>query len=265
MGQLTGNSMLNRSPVAIYDSVAEQYDRERSTATYEQRLEIYRTLMDEHAPTARRVLDLGCGTGTFTRLLADRGFDVVGLDASREMLRIAVGSERPQGSAAVTFVHGDFIKLPNLGQFDVALTVGEPFNYLKDEAELVHVLRNVAAVLDSPGLLIFDVLSRRSFTRMTKVPHVEEVAGVIRVIKGEAEDDATHINIRERRFSPHGDLWKLVTNVHRHTLFDSDAIRRCASQAGYAGVQLYGIRQGRLQDRFDDELHAWCIAVAWKQ
>jgi SAM-dependent methyltransferase len=72
--------------VAAYDAVAGSYDDEIETNPYNADLEMPGTTALVPAVDGKRVLDAGCGTGTYTEWLRDRGATVVGVDASREML-----------------------------------------------------------------------------------------------------------------------------------------------------------------------------------
>ncbi|NEE05126.1 class I SAM-dependent methyltransferase, partial [Streptomyces sp. SID7499] len=68
---------------------------------------------------ARRVLDIGCGTGVFALLLADRGIDVVGVDPDRASLDVA---RAKPGGHRVRWIHGDAAALPPLRVDLVTLT-----------------------------------------------------------------------------------------------------------------------------------------------
>jgi SAM-dependent methyltransferase len=242
-----------------YDAVADHFDKDRSRETYETILPIYLELLTEHNSGLRRILDLGCGTGILTGMLAENGYEVVGLDLSEKMLQLA----RDRHSS-IPFIQGDFTRLPDLGRFDAAVTSGEPFNYLPDEAALTGTLLEVAAQLDIGGVVLFDLLSRRSFRRMVAKPLIDEPGGVFRVTSAADDSDPSRITITERRFTPHGKLWQQTVSEHRYALFDTAAITRALSVAGFTEITLRGINLQRLQDVFLDDEHAWCLAIARK-
>ena len=102
---------------------------------------------------ARTVLDVGCGTGTFACLLADRGIEVVGVDPAAASLDLA---RAKPGGRRVRWVHGDVTSLPEL-QVDLATmtaNVGQVF--LTDE-EWSATLRGIHAALRPAGHLAFEV------------------------------------------------------------------------------------------------------------
>ena len=113
-------------------------------------LDVYVALAGELG--ARRILDIGCGTGTLACLLAHRGYEVTGVDPARASLAVArakVGAER------VKWVEGDATTLPPR-QVDVATMTGNVAQVFVTDEEWVAVLRAVRAVLAPGGYLVFE-------------------------------------------------------------------------------------------------------------
>jgi ubiquinone/menaquinone biosynthesis C-methylase UbiE len=101
---------------------------------------------------ARSVLDIGCGTGTFACLLADRGVEVTGVDPAAASLDIARGKP---GAQRVTWIHGDGTSLPAL-QVDLATMTGNVSQVFLTDEEWSTTLRGVHAALRPGGHLIFE-------------------------------------------------------------------------------------------------------------
>lgn len=101
------------------------------------------------------VVDLGCGSGILARRLSDEGYDVLGIDISRAMIRLA----RKKAPRA-TFVGGSFLssKLPRR---NVITAIGEVLNYAFDRRNNLRSLegffRRAYNALKPGGLLIFDI------------------------------------------------------------------------------------------------------------
>lgn len=102
--------------------------------------------------SARRVLDLGCGTGTFALLLADRGLDVIGVDPAGASLDIA---RAKPGADRVTWVHGDARTLPP-EQVDLVTMTGNVAQAIAEPADWDATLRQVRQVLRPGGHLVFE-------------------------------------------------------------------------------------------------------------
>ncbi len=101
---------------------------------------------------ARRVLDVGCGTGVFALLLADRGLEVTGLDPAAGSLSVA---QDKHGADRVRWIHGDVIALPPL-QVDVATMTGNVAQAIADPDDWRRTLRGVHSSLRPGGHLIFE-------------------------------------------------------------------------------------------------------------
>ena len=101
---------------------------------------------------ARRVLDLGCGTGTLALLLADRGFDVTGVDPARASLEVA---RAKPGSERITWVESDAQALPG-GSFDLVVMTANVAQAIGDSRAWAAALRSVRDVLAPDGTLAFE-------------------------------------------------------------------------------------------------------------
>ena len=126
--------------VAIYDAL----DPDRSD------LEVYADIVDELG--ADRILDVGCGTGTFALLLADRGKHVVGVDPAAGSL--AVAQAKP-GANRVRWISGDATALPSM-EVDVATMTGNVAQAIVSESDWEKTLRGVFAALRPGGYLVFE-------------------------------------------------------------------------------------------------------------
>jgi SAM-dependent methyltransferase len=137
---------------------------------------------------ARRVLDIGCGTGVFALLLADRGLEVVGVEpagASLEVARAKPGGER------VRWIHGDATSLPPL-QADLATMTANVAQAVADPQAWQGTLQGVRRALRPGGRLVFEtrVPARRAWEdwnreashRVTEIPGVGPVESWVELV-----------------------------------------------------------------------------------
>jgi len=126
--------------VAVYDAL----DPDRSD------LEVYVEIV--HELGAESVLDIGCGTGTFALLLADRGLQVIGVDPAAGSLDVA---RAKPGAERVSWIHGDATCLPPM-QVDLATMTGNVAQAIIDKPDWEGTLRGVFAGLRRGGHLVFE-------------------------------------------------------------------------------------------------------------
>lgn len=101
------------------------------------------------------VLDLGCGTGTLTELLYQRGYDLIGVDNSPEMLEIAREKQEESGSE-IMYIQQDMRELELYSTVGTVISVCDCLNYLLEEEDLLCVFRLVNNYLYPGGLFLFD-------------------------------------------------------------------------------------------------------------
>lgn len=113
-------------------------------------LDVYAAIVDELG--ARSVLDLGCGTGTFACLLAERGLDVIGVDPAAASLDVA---RAKRGADRVRWIHGDATTLPPLQVDVVTMTANVAQVFLGDHV-WAATLGDIHAALAPGGHLVFE-------------------------------------------------------------------------------------------------------------
>jgi len=145
--------------VSLFGDYARVYDLLYRDKDYAGEARFVKRLLDEHAPGARAVLDLGCGSGRHAALLAEMGLSVHGLDLSAPM--IAAARERAAGlpaevAARLSFSPGD-VRTERLGRrFDAAIALFHVMSYQTADADLRSAFATAAAHLRPGGVLLFD-------------------------------------------------------------------------------------------------------------
>ena len=101
------------------------------------------------------VVDLGCGTGTLTELLAAKGYDMIGIDNSQEMLQRAIEKKERSG-LDILYLLQDMREFELYGAAGAVVSVCDSLNYLLTEEDLLAVFRLVENYLYPGGVFIFD-------------------------------------------------------------------------------------------------------------
>lgn len=101
------------------------------------------------------VLDLGCGTGSLTELLCQKGYDMIGVDLSQEMLGIAIEKREKSGSN-ILYLCQDMRELDLYSTVGTVISACDSINYLLEEEEIIETFKLVNNYLYPGGIFIFD-------------------------------------------------------------------------------------------------------------
>lgn len=146
--------------MALYDETAPWYDLVHDALTdAEADVALLRDAFARYATRpVRRVLDLGCGTGTHATLLAKAGFRVDALDASEGQLAVARGKSQRAG-VHVAYHLADIASPPPEGEWDAVVSLNHGFTYVLDDADAERALAALAARVPAGGLLALEAWS----------------------------------------------------------------------------------------------------------
>ena len=138
-----------------YTEFAQVYDRFMDNVPYEAWCEGISKILTEHGISEGLVLDLGCGTGTMTRLLRQKGYDMIGVDNSEEMLGEAM-EKRAESGHEILYLEQDMREFELYGTVRAVVSVCDCVNYVTEEEDLAEVFRLVNNYLDPDGVFLFD-------------------------------------------------------------------------------------------------------------
>ena len=138
-----------------YTDFANVYDTFMDETPYEEWSDFIVQLLREYKIEEGLVLDLGCGTGTLTELLAEQGYDMIGVDNSSQMLSVAM-QKKEKSALDILYLLQDMREFELYGTVKAVISVCDSLNYLLDEEELVQTFSLVNNYLDPKGIFIFD-------------------------------------------------------------------------------------------------------------
>lgn len=159
--------------MSVFNEYARYYDLLYHDKDYAGESDYINRLIQSHCPTARTLLNLGCGSGRHDRCLAEKGFAVTGVDLSEEMLAIARNSAG--GNSALEYVQGDVRSLRLGSMFDVVISLFHVMSYQQTNHDLNAAFRSACCHLKPGGTFIFDcwygpgVLTDRPVMRMKEL------------------------------------------------------------------------------------------------
>lgn len=148
-----------------YSGFAEVYDLFMDNIPYEEWTDYVKELLAEEGIHEGILLDLGCGTGSGTELLAKAGFDMIGVDNSEEMLEIAM-EKRAESGLDILYLLQDMREFELYGTVKGVVSICDSMNYLLDDEDLEDVFALVHNYLDNEGIFIFDMNTRYKYEKI---------------------------------------------------------------------------------------------------
>jgi len=155
-----------------FTNYAAYYDLIYRDKPYEKEADFVESLLRQGSDTGtivQKILELGCGTGNYTRILLARGYHITGVDVSEDMLSLA--KAKCQGR----FLNADIRDLEIDDKYDACLAMFTVMGYLTENSDITMALRNVRRHLKPAGIFIFDVWNGLAVMRIGPEQRMKEV------------------------------------------------------------------------------------------
>lgn len=227
-----------------YTRFAEVYDLFMDNIPYPEWCAYLTGLLREYGVRDGLVLDLGCGTGTLTALLAGQGYDMIGVDNSEDMLEIAQEKKRESG-LDILYLLQDMREFELYGTVRAAVSICDSMNYLLDYADLVETFRLVNNYLDPGGVFIFDLNTLYKYRVLLADRTIAENREEGSFIWDNYYDEESRINEYELAlFLPEkredGEEWyRKYEEVHIQRAYTLEEIRKALEEAGMVFLACY--------------------------
>jgi len=143
--------------MSAYTGFSEVYDLFMDNIEYDMWGKYIISLLKEYCVNDGIVLDMGCGTGNITEILAKEGYDMIGIDNSYDMLSIAMEKRSEKGLDEILYLCQDMREFELYGTVRAVVSVCDCMNYILDRDDMISVLKHVNNYLDPKGVFIFDL------------------------------------------------------------------------------------------------------------
>lgn len=141
-----------------YHEFAYFYDELNGAADYDALFSYVKHTLTEHKVCNGIVVDLGCGTGDLTLMLAQSGYDMIGVDQSEEMLSVLrEKADELELSEELLLIHQDICQLDLFGSVRAAVSTFDTFNHIGPRHEFEKAIERVSLFLEPGGIFIFDL------------------------------------------------------------------------------------------------------------
>lgn len=223
-----------------YLEMATVYDLLMKDAPYQEWTKFTAEKIKENKVSASSIIDLGCGTGTITRQLAEEGYTMIGVDNSESMLTIAQNRAMEEGKS-IHWVLQDIRALEGFSEIDVAVSFCDVINYITEPEEVNRVFMSTNKALRKNGLFLFDVHSLHHIEENLQGQTFAEIYDDLSYIwlcdpgehPGEVYHDLTFF-IREK------ELFQRFDETHHQRTFAIEFYEKLLGQNGFKILSLHG-------------------------
>lgn len=224
-----------------YEMLAASYDRLTQDVDYQATVDFYFAILERENITPRSAVDLACGTGSVTALLAQKGISVIGVDLSEEMLTQAV--QKVQGLSPMPhFVCQNLRSLILPYGVDLAVCALDSLDYITDPADCEAAIRRAYKALNPGGILIFDVNTPEKLRAMDGQVFLDEDDDVYCVWRGEFDEQTNICSYGMDLFQRRGALWQRSFEEHREYAYSQEQLTKYLKNAGFTHIRVYGDR-----------------------
>lgn len=226
---------MSKSSRRQYYYLAPFYDRLMNQDKYQGWSKLIKEVIKKYRVPKRVCLDIACGTGKISEILKKQRFKIIGVDCSKEMLRIArkrLPSER--------FLCSDMrdFKLRSGKDIVMAVSFYDSLNYLLSPRELLRAFKNIARNLPKGAVFLFDVNTKEHIKAMQKTkPKIFKDKDLLSIFwhggRGNRWDLKIDLLMRQS-----GNLYKLYSEEHQERGYSETEIKSFLRKAGFEVLEV---------------------------
>ncbi len=223
-----------------YTSFARVYDTFMDNVPYEEWADYIEDRLKEYGIEDGLVLDLGCGTGSITEILAKKGYDMIGLDYSGEMLEIAM-EKREESGHDILYLMQDMREFELYGTVRAIVSACDSVNYILEDDELEEVFRLVNNYLDPEGIFLFDFNTEYKYKEILGCQTIAEEREECSFIWDNFYDEEEQVNEYQLTLfvQEEDDLYRKYQEEHLQRAYTLDVIKELVENSGLIFVKAY--------------------------
>lgn len=222
--------------MSCYGPLARWYDSLTGDVPYDEFLQYYEHAFSLGSGEFHLLLDLCCGTGTLTRMFSAAGYDMIGADASEDMLSVAMQKSAEEGLSPL-FLCQSAEELDLYGTVDAAYSSLDSVNYIPPEL-LPEVLRRLHLFIRPGGFFIFDIRSEAWLQEMDGSTYVDEEEDVLCLWRADYDFEERQITYGMDLFSRKGKLWARESEAHIEYAYSVEELKELLSSAGFGSIRV---------------------------
>lgn len=229
--------------MAVYNHFAEVYARGKYPTISQAIAEILPGIQVQFGmPEKGSLLDIACGEGSFAVEMAKKGWDVVGIDQSEEMLRLARHRSMEE-RLTIHLLQQDMRNLVIEKQFDLATCWFDSLNYLLTTADLEKTFQNISNALKPGGWFIFDMNTIYGLAVNWQKQNCyvqQETADLLELHRTSYDYESRQASIKITWFIRDNEIWQRYEEIHVEKGYTINEIKTSLENASFSVEGCYG-------------------------
>lgn len=227
--------------MSAYGALASVYDRLTGDVNYERRADYIEKLFRLSRIPVHTVLDLACGTGTMTNIFTERGYELIAVDGSADMLSEAREKAADLQGEPPVFLNQSMPKLDLYGTVDAAICCLDSINYLTNPKDVQRTLQRLRLFIEPGGILVFDINSAEKLRSLDGQVFLDETEDIYCVWRTEFEKRSRICTYWMDIFTRlDDDTWERDFEEHRQRAYEVEELRQWLLEAGFTHIRTYG-------------------------
>ena len=227
--------------MSAYGALAEVYDRLTGDVCYERRADYIEKLFQKSRLDVHTILDLACGTGTMTSILTERGYEMIAVDSSADMLAEAMEKAADLTGEPPVFLNQSMPQLDLYGTVDAAICCLDSINYLTNPKDVQKTLQRLHLFIAPGGILVFDINSIEKLRGLDGQVFLDETEDIYCVWRTEFEKRSNICTYWMDIFTRNeDDTWERDFEEHRQRAYEVEQLRQWLMEAGFTHIRTYG-------------------------
>ena len=221
-----------------YDALAASYDALTWDIPYEAILDFWEAVLKKTGKAPETVLDLACGTGSLSVLLAKKGYRVLGADISEEMLT-AASEKAAELEGPPFFICQSMQELRLPYKVDWIVCCLDGINYLDDPKDCRETFKRCYESLNKGGMLTFDINSAFKLKGLDGQVWLDENEDTYCVWRTEFDEEENICYYGVDLFTRDGEAWLRDFEEHRQYAYTAEQLTAYLQEAGFGDIRLY--------------------------
>ncbi len=222
-----------------YGPLAASYDALTGDVPYGEFADYYEKLLIQEGKSNLTLLDLCCGTGTLTYIMAGRGHEMIGVDLSEEMLAVAAEKLESFGEGRVKpmFLCQEASELDLFGTVEGAYCSLDGMNYLCPE-ELPELFARLHLFIEPGGKFAFDFHSPEHLRSLDGGTFVDEDEDMLCLWRAEFDEEEQALIYGMDIFRRKGRLWERECEEHVEYVHEPEELKALLHECGFTDVKI---------------------------